>query len=330
MDKHSKGGIKRAESLDQDKRSEIASNAAKSRWEKDRSLPKATHRGNITIGELSLPCAVLTDGKRVISEQSLNGILGTPGGGKQRQLRKESGVNRPLALSSKALVPFMDQVFEEGELEPVEYKDGRKTLKGYDAQILPKMCDVWLRARDAGVLQGQQAHKAQAADMLMRGLARIGIVALVDEATGYQYEREQDELHKLLSIYLSEERLAWAKRFPDEFYKQIYRLHGWKWPTYSHKHPGYVGKLTNQIVYEKLPTGVLDQLRERNPKQEETGRRQWKHHQFLSEDIGQNDLRDHLLSVITLMRISKDWPTFMSHFEAAFPEPGQQATLELK
>ncbi|MDP9522409.1 P63C domain-containing protein [Pseudomonas putida] len=329
MDKHVMGGVARAESLSEQERSDIASVAAKARWEREKLLPKATHQGEIRIRDIVLPCAVLTDGTRVISELSLNSILGTSGGGKQRQLRKASGVTWPLALSSKALEPFLPLVFEENELTPIEYKDGRRKAKGYDAKILPKMCDVWLRARDAKVLQEQQLHKAYAADMLMRGLAEVGIVALVDEATGYQDEREKNELHRLLSVYLSEERLAWAKRFPDEFYKQIYRLHDWHWPSDNNKHPGYVGKLTNQLVYERLPSGVLDELRVRNPKKEGSGQRQWRHHQFLSEDIGQNDLRDHLLQIIMLMRISKDWSTFMAHFESAFPSPGQQLSMDL-
>lgn len=330
MDKHVKGGKARAESLSVEARSEIASSAAKVRWDREKLLPKATHRGEIRIRDIVLPCAVLTDGTRVITELSLNSILGTSGGGKQRQLRKASGVNWPLALSSKALEPFLPLVFAEGELLPIEYKDGRRKAKGYDAKILPKMCDVWLRARDAKVLQDQQLHKALAADMLMRGLAQVGIVALVDEATGYQGQREKDELHQQLGIYLSEEKLTWAKRFPDEFYKQIYRLHEWHWPSDGNKHPGYVGKLTNQLVYECLPKGVLEELRVRNPKKEGSGQRQWKHHQFLSDDIGQNDLRDHLLQLITLMRISKNWPTFIGHFEFAFPTPGQQIAFELE
>ncbi|MGY4043196.1 P63C domain-containing protein [Aeromonas hydrophila] len=326
---HSNGGLNRAKALTEAQRTEIATAAAKTRWENEKDLPKATHQGEISIGDIVLPCAVLTDGTRVISEQSLNGILGTSGGGKQRQLRKASGAELPLALSAKALSPFMDIVFEDGELDPIEYKSGRRKSKGYNAKILPKMCEVWLKARDAGALQNQQRHKAEAADLLMRGLAQVGIVALVDEATGYQAERERDALHQLLSVYLSNERLVWAKRFPDEFYKQIYRLHDWKWPSEGAKRPGYVGKLTTKLVYEKLPVGVLDELEARNPKKEGVGRRQWKHHQFLSEDIGQNDLRDHLLQLITLMRVSKNWAMFMSMFDAAFPEPNQQIGLDL-
>lgn len=102
----------------------------------------------------------------------------------------------------------------------------------------------------------------------------------------------------------------------------------WKWPNQSKRTP-YVGKIINKIVYEKLPPGVIDELQQRNPTNPGTGRRKWKHHQFLSEDIGQPDLRDHLLQLIAIMRISNDFKTFERHLSLAFPSKGDQMTLKL-
>ena len=164
--------------------------------------------------------------------------------------------------------------------------------------------------------------------MLVRALAKVGIVALVDEATGFQVDRDRDELHRLLAVYLAEERLAWAKRFPDEFYRQIYRLKGWSWPVGKAKTP-LLGHITNNIVYERLPPGVLIKLQEINPTLEETKRRRWKHHQFLSEDVGQPDLRDHILQLLPLMRVSKNWEAFKRNLEIAFPRKGTQHCLDL-
>jgi len=198
---------------------------------------------------------------------------------------------------------------------------------GYEATILADLCDLVLAAREAGgVLQPQQLHIAQQCEALVRGFARVGIIALVDEATGYQEERDRNELHRLLAAYLSEERLAWAKRFPDEFYKQIYRLKGWAWPVGKAKTP-LLGHITNDVVYERLPTGVLERLRELNPTQEDTKRRKHKHHQFLSVEVGQPDLRDHILQIIPIMKISKDWPSFKRHLDVAFPKIGSQIDL---
>jgi hypothetical protein len=329
--KQSLGGKARAEKLSDQKRSDIASVAAKARWVKEEEgggLPKATHRGELKIGELHIPCAVLDDGRRVISELGITTALGSRSGASKR--KKKSAENEgsllPVFLAPSQLYSHISDELRSGPLKPIFYKDGRGKVVGYSAEVLPAVCDVWLKAREAGDLQAQQLVRAQNAEILLRALAKIGIVALVDEATGYQQDRDRDELHKLLAIYLSAERLQWAKRFPDEFYKQIYRLKGWNWPNQGKRTP-LLGKITNQIVYDKLPDGVLTELQNRNPTNQNTKRRLWKHHQFLSEDIGQPDLRDHLLQLIAIMRISPNWRIFEKHLLAAFPISGDQIPL---
>lgn len=313
-------------------RSDIES-AAKARWAKESNMdiPKATHRGDLTIGDISIPCAVLEDGRRVISEHGITTALGSRSGASKKIKRnaEEEGSQLPIFLAPARLKEFIDNDLLDGPLKAVTYKDKKRKITGYTADALPAVCDIWLRAREAGALQQQQLKKAQSAEILMRALAHVGIVSLVDEATGYQAERDRDELHKILSAYLSNERLKWAKRFPDEFYKQIYRLKNWDWPNKGKRTP-YVGKITNSIVYDKLPPGVIDELQNKNPTKQGTGKRQWKHHQFLSEDIGQPDLRDHLLQLIAIMRISKDWSTFENHLNIAFPKHGDQISLDLE
>ena len=136
-----------------------------------------------------------------------------------------------------------------GVLTPIEYinKYGAKT-SGYKAEIVPMLCEVYLAARDAGALVSSQLPLAAASEMIVRSLSKVGIIALIDEATGYQEERDRDELQRFLSLYLSEERLKWAKMFPDEYYKQLFRLKGWTYKPLSVKRPQLVGKLTNQFL----------------------------------------------------------------------------------
>lgn len=322
------GGKRRAEKLTKEERSSIASVAAKARWAVESTYPKATHPGEIVIGDISIPCAVLENGKRVITEHGITKALGSRSGASKRLKRaaKSDGAPLPVFLAPSQLKPFIGSALYDGPLKPIFFRNKKRVVIGYDAEILPLICDIWLKAREACVLLKQQLLKAQKAEILMRGLAHIGIVALIDEATGYQAERDRYELHKILAAYLSEERLRWAKRFPDEFYKQIYRLKNWPWPN-SGKRTPIIGKITNKIVYEKLPKGVLDELRLRNPTMVGAGKRKWKHHQFLSEDIGQPDLRDHLLQLVAIMRISSDWRTFEKHIKVAFPQPGDQLDI---
>lgn len=291
----------------------------------EKLLKAITGTAKLKIGDTEFRCVVLEDGTRVISGKGFMTGMGMYRSGALSTRRKdvEGGAQIPLFLAYKNLKPFIsDELI--GVLSPIEYLpyNGRKPQKGIKAEAIPKICDVWLQARDAGILKGTQLSIAIKCDMVIRALAHVGIIALVDEATGYQEDRERDELARLLEIYLSEERLRWAKMFPDEFYRQIYRLKNWQYPGGGGKTP-YVGRLTNQLVYEKLPPGVLEELRERNPINPTKKRRQWCHHQFLSTDIGQPDLRDHLLQVIALLRASANWNIFKRLFARAFPTKEQ-------
>jgi len=84
---------------------------------------------------------------------------------------------------------------------------------------------------------------AKKADILIRGLADVGIVALVDEATGYQYDRARHALEEILERFIKNELGKWARRFPDEFYEHLFRLKGMKWPS-DRNPPQFVGTLT--------------------------------------------------------------------------------------
>lgn len=322
----SKGGKARADKLSSEERREIASQAAKARWAEAASLPKATHMGTLKIGDAEIPCAVLSDGTRLLTQAGFLGALGRSTKPKGRSQQVTDGL--PPFLATKSLKPLITQQIIDTTV-PIDFitTTGGKAL-GYKAELLPQVCDLFMEAKNQGLLTAQQMSIAESSEMLIRALAKVGIVALVDEATGFQIDRERDELHRLLSVYLSEERLAWAKRFPNEFYKQVYRLKGWKWPVGKAKTP-YLGHITNDIVYDRLPKGVLPKLRELNPVQEESKRRKFKHHQFLSQDVGQPDLRDHILQILPIMKISKDWKAFKRHLDIAFPKLGEQIEMEI-
>jgi hypothetical protein len=107
--------------------------------------------------------------------------------------------------------------------------------------------------------------------------------------------------------------------FPDEFYQQLARLRGLHYSEFATKRPAYIGRLTNDIVYERLAPGVLDELKRKTPR-DDKGRRKYKYHQWLTEDIGNPRLREHLWAVIGLMRASSNWRNFESLLNRAFPK----------
>ncbi len=161
----------------------------------------------------------------------------------------------------------------------------------------------------------------------MRGLAHVGVVALVDEATGYQVDRDKAELHAILAAYISKELMPWTSRFPLDFYKEMFRLRNWPFSHISKvKGPRYAGKLTNELVYKKLPPGVLGELRKLNPPNEKWQRKH-KLFQFLSAEIGNPHLEKQVAVVTTLMRISPNWRAFERNFQRAFPGNATQLSL---
>src|SRR5690606_3989764 len=125
----------------------------------------------------------------------------------------------------KYLQPFITDELKRKLAFPLEYINlSKQKAIGREATILPDLCDVWIKAKEGGALTKSQERIAENAYILIKGFANIGIIALVDEATGYQEIRDRLALQKILDKFLRKEFATWAKRFPDEFYQQIFRL----------------------------------------------------------------------------------------------------------
>jgi len=321
----SKGGKARAERLSPEERQEIARQAAAARW--STVIPQATHTGTLTIGNTVMPCAVLEDGTRVLTQQGFLmaiGRSGKPAKGRGSQLDKLAPF-----LNLNNLKPFVDQELA-ASTNPVIFRvpSGSRAY-GYRAEMLPRVCEVYLQARDRGALLKSQERFAKACEILMRGLAHVGIIALVDEATGYQYDRARHALEKILELFISKELLKWAKTFPDEFYTEMFRLKDWQFSQISSKRPRHVGKLTNDLIYERLAPGVLEELKRITPRND-SGRPKHKYHQRLTEDVGHPRLREHLSAVLALMRASDTWDGFYRALNRSLPRQVQSPVVEVK
>lgn len=314
-----KGGAARAKTLTKSERSEQARKAALARWKVD--VPEATHEGELEFAGIPIPCAVLEDGQRVLSERGVTKGFGLKRAGSNWQRGKKGGARLPVFASANNLKPFIDNDLMVALKSPILYRSPRakgSVAYGVQAELIPRICEVWLNARDAGnVLKAQQAHIAVQADLIMRGLARVGIAALIDEATGYQDDRDRRALAVILEKFIAKELRRWVKTFPLEYYKQICRLKNVPYSTNMHM-PQYFGHLTNDVIYSRLAPGVLRELKKKNPT--ENGRRKHKHHQHLTHNIGHPKLLQHLGSVVTLMKISKEWSDFIEMIDEIHPQ----------
>jgi hypothetical protein len=160
-------------------------------------------------------------------------------------------------------------------------------------------------------------------------LAKLGIVGLVDEATGYQYVRDKQALQSMLDAYLRHELAAWAKRFPDEFYRQIFRLRGWEWKGMKVNRPQIVAHYTKDLVYERLAPGILTELENRVPRDED-GKKKGKLHQLFTDDVGHPALAQHLHAVTMMMKGSPSWDAFITMMNIALPKRGANLELDLR
>ena len=163
----------------------------------------------------------------------------------------------------------------------------------------------------------------------MRGLARVGIIALVDEATGFQRIREERELATILEKFIAKELQPWNRTFPYEFYMEICKLKGWP-SVYAVKRPSVIGRYTNDIVYERLAPGVLDELKARTPRLP-SGNLKNKFFQWFTPDLGHPKLREHLVGVMALMRASPrfGWGHFQRSLQRAYPKVNETIPLPL-
>lgn len=277
----------------------------------------------LRIGAIEIPCYVLADGTRVLAQRGLQSGIGLSEGGGQGGARKvaalmerlaEKGINvRDLPARASSPIRFIPP-------------HGGNPADGYEATILPDICAVLIEAQQKRKLDARLERLAERAATLQHGFATVGIVALVDEATGYQDARPREALAKILEKFVAKELRPWIKTFPVDYYKQIFRLNGW--PPYEEGtgSPGVVGHWTNNIVYRRIAPGVLEELKRQTPRGP-TGRLKHRLFQRLTEDVGHPKLREHLTGVVMLMKYSPDWRTFMTRLDTEYPQWGETLML---
>ena len=329
----SKGGKARADSLSPLRRTEIAKRAAQARWENSAlaTFPKETHPGTIQIGKAVLQCSVLDNNIRVFSTRGVTRAMGGKQTGTPRGA-KDGAPQLPPFLSSDSIKPLISPQLMARLLTPLQYrpKHGGRTAFGYEATLLPEICELILEANEQNPFKANQRHLVETANTLIRGFARVGIIALIDEATGFQDYRAKDDLTKLLALYVQEVFRPYVSRFPNEFFKELYRVYGWEYKPGNTQSPRYVGKFINKYVYQALPPNVLPKIQELNPINAK-GQRPRKNFQHLTGIVGEPHLDKQLAVVTTLLKLSDSPVQFDGIYQRAvgkdyqtrfnFPEP---------
>jgi len=289
-------------------------------------LPRATHGKDdhpLKIGDIEIPCYVLEDGRRVLAQRGMVSALGMSRGGSS----KGGGDRLAIFVGGKALEPFINAELRSVIEKPIQFKTpAGMVANAYDAQILADICEAVLKARESSKLQKQQLHIAHQCEVLMRGFARVGIIALVDEITGYQKDRARDALAKILEAFVAKELQPYVKTFDAVFYEQMFRLRGLPYPPEKANYrPSYFGHLTNDIVYSRLAPGILKALKEEAKKEEIKTHL----HRHLTPGYGKLELIKHLSLVMAYMRDSADWRSFIEKLNKYSPRFNETIPLGL-
>ena len=297
----SDGGKARAKSLTPEERSQIAKKAALSRWAKPDSVqddevaatdgqPVAQHRGFLTVFNPAIPCYVLSTGVRVIGRTSATEVLtGIKGGG---SLEKYIDVNSLKPFISKGKVLEEMVAFRLPEVEGLG-----KAVKGLSSSSFIELCQGFVNAMNAHLLgqaklTDRQLQMGVKASIFLSACAKVGLDALIDEATGYQYERTKDALQLKLKAYLADEMRKWERTFPEELWIEFGRLTGWSHSVTNR--PKYWGKLVMELVYEYLDPDVAAWLKKHAPEP----RHGQNYHQWVSGQFGLKKLVEHIWMLI--------------------------------
>ncbi|MGI9491266.1 MAG: P63C domain-containing protein [Geminicoccaceae bacterium] len=334
--------------LSDEERSERAKRAAEARWAKraaekpeestltemdlqkveaieaNTDIPTAVHRGELNIIGMSVPCYVLENGVRVIGRTSATEVLtGIKGGG---ALEKYIAVRALEPFIPKDLVLERMVPFRLPEVEGLE-----KAVKGLPADLFIDVCQGFVTAleyhfrRDSPHprLTPRQQQMAIQASLFLSACAKVGLEALIDEATGYQYEREADALQVKLAAFLEGEMRKWEKTFPDELWQEFGRLTGWKGQL--SKRPKYWGKLVMELIYEKLDADVAKWLKDHAP----TPKHGQNYHQWLSGQYGLKKLVEHIWMIIGMARTCESMRELRDKVNAMYGQEPVQLRLYL-
>ena len=174
-------------------------------------------RTPLKLGNIEIPCYVLSNGQRVFSGRGIQKAIGV-------NSSSTSGTWLSKFVNSEAIVWNINPGILEKFNNPVQFKrnnaGGSQSMTyGYEATLLIDLCSAIIDAFESEKYEINESYY-KSANIIIRAVAKVGIIALVDEATGYDKakNRAKNELQTWLSTYINDEAEKWVKTFPDQFF----------------------------------------------------------------------------------------------------------------
>ena len=273
--------------------------------------PFAKYEGILQLGNKDIEVYVLDTGERVISMRStLKAIADRDGG----NLAEYMGI--------QGLKPFINKELVLAESVEFNLPGSNFRGKGLSAERFLDICQAYVVALRADTLTtDRQRSIATQCAILLASCAKVGLIALIDEATGYQYDRATDALQIKLKAFISEELRDWEKTFPDELWEEFGRLTKWQGPLTSR--PKWWGKIVMETIYEALDPDIASYLKEHKP----TPRHGQNYHQWMTQDVGLKALIPHIHQIIGIAKTCETMQEFREKVAHYYKHEPMQLTL---
>lgn len=250
------------------------------------------------MGDLTVACHVLSDNRRVIAQREVVRILGHG---------REGGNLKPYLDGN----PLIDKESFMGETIQFKVPNVPTPANGFEGTLLIDLCTKYMEARRLGLLTRNQLPVAEQAEIVVRSCAKVGIIALIDEATGYQKIREKNALQLKFQAFIADELQEWARMFPEEFWFELARLESIHYSPRSR--PLRWGKYVMMFVYDAIDGDVGRELRKKNP----NPRFLKNHHQWLKK-WGRERVSLQIAKVVTIMKLCQNMDEFRDKFAHVF------------
>jgi len=275
---------------------------------KEDVIRRVIHSGPVRFGDVECEAVVLDNGARGFIQRQMMKAVGFS------EKKQSSRFLIFLAeLSPKALI-----IMQNTGCQVVNPGHGNANFVSYE--IVPEICDAVIDAALDGVLHPQRRHLIAPCRKIQAALSRVGIVALIDEATGYQYRRESSALQDLFAKLIREHVSDWQRRFSPDFYEAIFALYGWKYQGHAHGIPAIVGKITLRYVYEAIfPAAIVAEIKARQKSE--------RLHQWLTNEGGLPLLEKQINALIVIAKTSFSPDDFFARCEAVFFRRGLQTGI---
>lgn len=275
----------------------------------EKPLMKVTHYGTIHFGaDVECEAIVLADGRRGFNRRQLVAIAGFTGNVTGSRFGHFLAEISPNAL----------KIYEDTSSK-VSMPNGA-TANFISCDVVPEFASGVIHQALDGTLHPQRRMLIAPCLKIQDSLARVGIVALIDEATGYQYHRAPDALQDLFARLIRNTAADWERRFHPDYYQAIYKLFGWQYDQTVSQRPHIIGKITLQWVYEPVfPPEILVAIKERQSSE--------KMHQWLTDEGGLKLMEKQRDAVMMIARSSADHQDFEARCSVAFFRRGQMSIL---